>query len=87
MATCGICSIRLAITCPAKRLNSMNFGETGNSSRDDATTPSSSSSVRLMLMKKAGISVALALTTFGRSMSRGNELIARSIFSLVSMNR
>ena len=71
-ATSGICSTLFDITSAANLLSCKNRR--------------SPSSAIVMFMKKAGMSVALALTTFGRSSSLGSEATALSIFSFTSMN-
>ena len=70
-ATCGSCSIRLLTISLAKTLSSRNFS-TEHPSEE-------------MFMKNAGMSVALAFITLGRSTSLRREESTLSIFSLTSM--
>ena len=72
MATSGNCSMRRLMT----------FSANWQRSRKAV---SSSGPFRVRFRQKTGMSVALALTTRGRSISRGSVLMAASIFSLTSM--
>ncbi|MPN52716.1 hypothetical protein SDC9_200378 [bioreactor metagenome] len=78
IATCGNCSRRLRITLSANSPSSINF-----------TTSVCSkllSELRVRSKLNTGISVALALITRGRLISRGREFMAASIFSFTSIN-
>ena len=72
IATSSSCSRRLAITLETKSLSSRN------------PSPCKASPRPVTFMKKAGISVALALNTFGREMSGSDDMLL-SIFSFTSM--
>ena len=75
IATSGNCSIRRLMTVSA------NWHKSRNAS-SSSTFPASFS---VRFKQKTGISVALALTTRGRSISRDKWLMAASIFSFTSI--